>query len=145
MLTFIVTLVITFTIVFLPFSLSIYSPEFKMIVYIERYFEIAHGFTHDDLLLSVDPQSIVRSESNDLLLINNSNTFFTKGLLSTVLTPDPSYLTQNISGLLSQQQHQQHMDNLSRYQNQTVQSNWFYLYPQFFGSSRSDTRDILNI
>lgn len=139
MLTFIVTLVITFTIVFLPFSLSIYSPEFKMIVYIERYFEIAHGFTHDDLLLSVDPQSIVISESNDLPLINNSNTFFTKGLLATVVSPDSGYLSKNMSRQASQQQQeqeqQQNQSHQNSSQNQIVQTHLLYLYPRLASGS----------
>jgi hypothetical protein len=94
---------------------------------------------YDDLILSIIPENVIISENdnnNNLPPINNSNTFFTKGLLSTVLTPDSSYSTKNISGLLSQeQQQQQHMANLSRSQNHTVQTNLFYLYPQLVSGS----------
>jgi hypothetical protein len=121
-----------------PFSLDIYLSHFELLLSTERLSEIAHGLVYDDLILSIIPERVIISENNNnnLSPINNSNTFFTKGLLSTVLTPDPSYLTKNISGLLSQeQQQQQHMDNLSRSQNQTVQTDWFYLYPQLVSGS----------
>ncbi|HYG00032.1 MAG TPA: hypothetical protein VD815_08060 [Candidatus Saccharimonadales bacterium] len=109
-------------------------------MYIERYFEIAHGFTHDDLFLSVDPQSIVISESNDLPLINNSNTFFAKGLVATVVSPDPSYLSKNISGQASiqQQQEQEQQLNQSRQnssKNQIVETTLLYLYPRLASGS----------
>lgn len=122
-----------------PFTLDIYLSHFELFLSTEIFSEIAHGLEYDELILSIIPEHVLISENNNNnpSTINNSNTFFTKGLLSTVLTPDPSYLTKNISGLLSQEQRQQqqHMDNLSRYQNQTVQSNWFYLYPQLVSGS----------
>lgn len=136
--TFIVTvifaLIIAIEITHIHFSLDIYLSHFEFLVPIERFSETAHGLVYDNLILSVIPEPAIISENNNLLPINNSNTFFTKGLLSTVLTPDPNYLTKNISGLLSQQQQQQlqpqQIHNLSGFQNQTVQSDLFYLYPQ---------------
>jgi hypothetical protein len=122
----------------IPFSLNIYLSHFELLLSTEGLFsEIAHGLVYDDLILSIIPENAIISENNNNnpSQINNSNTFFTKGLLSTVLTPDPSYLTKNISGLLSQEQQQPHMYNLSRSQNQTVQTNWFYLYPQLVSGS----------
>ncbi|HEU5120064.1 MAG TPA: hypothetical protein VFT71_03660 [Candidatus Nitrosocosmicus sp.] len=136
--TFIFALMIVIEITHVPFSLDIYLSHFELLLSTEIFSEIAHGFVYDEMILSIIPEHVLISENNNdnnPSPINNSNTFFTKGLLSTVLTPDPSYLTKNISGLLSQQQHQQHMDNLSRYQNHTVQSNWFYLYPQLVSGS----------
>lgn len=132
--TFIVALVIAVAVAvtYVPFSLAIYIPHFELFLPNERFFEIAYGQVYDDLFLSVNPDPFISSESNNFPLINNSNTFFTKGLLSTVLTPDPNYLTKNISELLSQQQQQQQQrrDNLSSSQNQTVQTDLFYPYPK---------------
>lgn len=131
-----------------PFSLAVYLPHFELLLTIERFSDIAYGQVYDDLFLSVNPQPMIISENNNNpSIINNSNTFFTKGLLSTVLTPDPSYLTKNISELLPQQeqpsppspsQHQrqqQQQDNLNSPQNQTVQTDLFYLYPKLVSGS----------
>lgn len=128
---------IAIAVTYVPFSLAVYLPHFELHLPIERFSEIAHGQVHDNnLFLSVNPQPMIISESNNLPLINNSNTFFTKGLMSTVLTPDPSYMTKNISELLSQQQQQQQkMDNLSSSQNQTVQTDLLYLYPKLVSGS----------
>lgn len=130
---FIVALVIAVAVTYVPFSLVIYIPHFELFLPNERFFEIAYGQVYEDLFLSINPDPFISSESNNFPLINNSNTFFTKGLLSTVLTPDPNYLTKNISELLSQQQQkqqQQKRDNLSSSQNQTVQTDLFYPYPK---------------
>jgi hypothetical protein len=146
LLTFIVTLVFALIIAIeinhIPFSLDIYLSHFELLSPIERLSETAYGLVYGDLILSVTPEPVIISENNHLPPINNSNTFFTKGLLSTVLTPDPNYLTNNISGLLSSQQQQQQqqpqhqqMDNLSGSQNQTVQTDLFYLYPQLVSGS----------
>jgi len=132
---------IAIAVTYVPFSLTIYLPHFELHIPIERFSEIAYGLVYDDLFLSVNPQPMIISESNNLPLINNSNTFFTKGLLSTVLTPDPSYLTKNTSELLSQQQQQQQpqqplkMENLSSSQNQTIQTDLLYLYPKLVSGS----------
>jgi hypothetical protein len=141
LLTFIVALIISIAVTYVSFSLAVYLPHFELLLPIERFSEIAHGQVYDDLFLSVNPEPMIISESKNPSIINNSNTFFTKGLLSTVLTPDPSYLTKNISELLSQQQQppppppppsqqQQMQDNLSSSQNQTVQTDLLYLYPK---------------
>ena len=134
--TFVLALIIAIEINHIPFSLDIYLSHFELLASMERFSEIAYGLVYDDLILSVTPEPVIISENNHLPPINNSNTFFTKGLLSTVLTPDPTYLTNNISGLLSpQQQQQQQLNNLSRSQNQTVQTDLFYLYPQLVSGS----------
>ncbi len=128
----------TLAIDFLPFSSPIYSSGFEINIPIERFFKIAHGLAHDDLLLSVSPESMVISENNNLPPINNSNTFFTKGLLSTVLSPDLGYLNKSMTGELSQQQQQQQQQKQNHQngsQNLTVQTNLFYLYPRLVSGS----------
>lgn len=124
----------------MSYSLNIYLPYFELLpLPTERFLEVAQGLVYDDTFLSVNPEQMMLSESNDFSPINNSNTFFTKGLLSTVLTPDLGYLTKNISGLLSpsqqQQQHLLQMDNRNGSQNQTVQTDLFYLYPKLASGS----------
>ncbi len=129
---------IAITVTPIPYYATIYLPHFELLLPIERFSETAYGLAYDELFLSVNPEPMIISESNNLPPINNSNTFFTKGLLSTVLTADSSYLTKNISGLLSLQPPQplqQQQDNLSRSQNQTDQTNLFYLYPQLVSGS----------
>ncbi len=130
--TFIFVLIIAFAVTHVPFSLAIYLPHFELHLPIDRFSGLAHGQIYDNLFLSVNPQPMIISESNNLPLINNSNTFFTKGLLSTVLTPDPSYLTKNNSELLSQQQP---VNLTSNSQNQTVQTDLLYLYPKLVSGS----------
>lgn len=132
MLTFIITINITNTITYIP--LINHIPHFEIIVSNEWLPEIAYGLVYDDLILSVTPEPVIISGNNNLPPINNSNTFFTKGLLSTVLTRDPSYLAKNISELSpDQQQHQQ--DNLSKTQNQTIQINNIYQYPKLISGT----------
>jgi hypothetical protein len=130
--TFIFVLIIAFAVTHVPFSLAIYLPHFELHLPVDRFSELAHGQIYDNLFLSVNPQPMIISESNNLPLINNSNTFFTKGLLSTVLTPDQSYLTKNNSELLSQQQP---VNLTSNSQNQTVQTDLLYLYPKLVSGS----------
>lgn len=64
---------------------------------------LAEGMNYNDLLLSVDTQTDDGGGGIDeglLPPINNSNTFYTKGLLSTVLFPDNRQINQNLSGSL---------------------------------------------
>jgi len=60
---------------------------------------LAEGMNYNDLLLSVDTQTDDGGGGIEegLPPINNSNTFYTKGLLSTVLFPDNSEIIQNLS------------------------------------------------
>src|SRR4029079_294566 len=60
---------------------------------------LAEGMNYNDLLLSVDTQTDDGGGGIEegLPPINNSNTFYTKGLLSTVLFPDNSEINQNLS------------------------------------------------
>jgi len=62
---------------------------------------LAEGMNYNDLLLSVDTQTDDdggEGIDEGLPPINNSNTFYTKGLLSTVLFPDNIQINQNLSG-----------------------------------------------
>jgi hypothetical protein len=61
---------------------------------------LAEGMNYNDLLLSVDTQTDDGGGGIEegLPPINNSNTFYTKGLLSTVLFPDNRQINQNLSG-----------------------------------------------
>jgi len=86
----------------------------------------------DDLLLpgnpqySQNPNNPSSSSALSSSAINNSNTFFTKGLLATVLTPSPSYLKSQMPAEI--QNPQQRPGNTDG--NQTIQTDLFYLYPK---------------
>lgn len=86
----------------------------------------------DDLLLpgnplySQNPNNQPSSNAFSSSAINNSNTFFTKGLLATVLTPSPSYLKSHMP--VEIQNYQQKLGNADG--NQTIQTDLFYLYPK---------------
>lgn len=82
----------------------------------------------DNLLYSQNPNNPSSSPalSASASVINNSNTFFTKGLLATVLTPSPSYLKSHMPDKIQNQQ--QRPDNTIG--NQTIQTDLFYLYPK---------------
>ena len=54
------------------------------------------AMTYNNLLLSVNAQTTGGTDEG-LPSINNSNTFYTKGLLSTVLFPDYNEINQNLS------------------------------------------------
>ncbi|HKX97503.1 MAG TPA: hypothetical protein VJL78_06685, partial [Candidatus Nitrosocosmicus sp.] len=58
-----------------------------------NYVGLAQGMKYNNLLLSVNTQTAGGEGGGideELSSINNSNTFYTKGLLSTVLFPDYS-------------------------------------------------------
>lgn len=74
-----------------------------------NYVGSTKGMNYNDLLLSIDTQTDggvggvggeggMEEEEGLLPPINNSNTFYTKGLLSTVLFPDNRQINQNLSG-----------------------------------------------
>jgi hypothetical protein len=93
----------TFTFTFIFFFLFLFSSDIYVVTILERhepnfsnYFSSAQGIEYDTLLLSVNTETSGGAE-NTLTSINNSNTFYTKGLLSTVLFPDYSEINQNLS------------------------------------------------
>ncbi|CAN5812214.1 hypothetical protein BH23THE1_BH23THE1_22700 [soil metagenome] len=93
----------TFTFTFIFFLLFLFSSDTHVVTLLERhepnfsnYFSSAQGIEYDTLLLSVNTETSGGAE-NMLTSINNSNTFYTKGLLSTVLFADYSELNQNLS------------------------------------------------
>ena len=92
----------------------------------------AYAQISDDLLLpgnplySQNPNNPAFSPALSSSIINNSNTFFTKGMLATVLTPSPSYLKSHMPAeIQNQQQRPSNADG-----NQTIQTDLFYLYPK---------------
>ncbi|WP_458745539.1 hypothetical protein [Candidatus Nitrosocosmicus sp. T] len=63
-----------------------------------NYVGLAQGVTLDNFLLSVNSQTVGGMDDDEgLPSINNSNTFYTKGLLSTVVFHDYSEINQNLS------------------------------------------------
>lgn len=98
---------------FLSFEKQKQEPNFL------KYFNIAQAISSDKLLLSINSETAsVAVVDNELTLVNNSNTFYTKGLLSTVLYP--SYATdleQNLTGQPNSE-------------NQTSETIFLYAYPK---------------
>lgn len=97
-------LFLSFTFTFIFFLLFLFSSDTSVVTLLERhepnfsnYFSSAHGIKYDTLLLSVNTETSGGAE-NTLTSINNSNTFYTKGLLSTVVFHDYSEINQNLSG-----------------------------------------------
>jgi hypothetical protein len=82
-----------------------------------------HGLNYDKLLLSIVEESSFPS-NKELSFINNSNTFFTKGFLSTVLYPDLNNLREK-------------MPNQQQYQNRTVRTTTIYQYPKLVSGTWS--------
>jgi hypothetical protein len=96
-------LFLSFTFTFIFFLLLLFSSDIHVVTLLERhepnfsnYFSSAQGIEYDTLLLSVNTETSEEAE-NTLTSINSSNTFYTKGLLSTVLFHDYSELNQNLS------------------------------------------------
>ena len=122
---FVVT--IAAAIIILPIFLSSPLPGLEINNLFENPFGMVHALISEDLLLSVSPESTQFSSSSSSTYINNSNTFFTKGLLATVLSPSPSYLKNHMPEM--QNQNQQQLD-AGPNGNQTVQTDLFYQYPK---------------
>jgi hypothetical protein len=97
-------LFLSFTFTFIFFLLFLLSSDASVVTILEshepnfsNYFSSAHGIKYDTLLLSVNTETSGGAE-NTLTSINNSNTFYTKGLLSTVVFHDYNEINQNLSG-----------------------------------------------
>lgn len=120
----VIVVTIVTAIIILPIFLSSPLHGLEMNNFFENPFGMVHALTSEDILLSVSPESTQFSSSPSSASINNSNTFFTKGLLATVLSPSPSYLKNH----MPEMQNQQQLANLD--ENQTIQTNLFYLYPK---------------
>jgi hypothetical protein len=65
-----------------------------------NYVGLAQAMTFNNLLLSINSQT-VGGINEGLPSMNNSNTFYTKGLLSTVVFHDYNEINQNLSGPVS--------------------------------------------
>jgi hypothetical protein len=100
-------LFLSFTFTFIFFLFFLFSSDASVGTILERhepnfsnYFSSAHGIKYDTLLLSVNTETSGGAE-NTLTSINNSNTFYTKGLLSTVVFHDYREINQNLSDPVS--------------------------------------------
>ena len=112
--------------------LFLFSSDPYVVTILERhepnfsnYFSSAQGIEYDTLLLSINTETSGGAE-NTLTSINNSNTFYTKGLLSTVLFPDYSEINQNLSRPPS-----------STSLNQTSESTILYSFPKLVSGTWS--------
>lgn len=91
-------LIFTFLLLFFSSDLRLVSPSANQEPTFWNYVRLAQGMNYNNLLLSVNTQTVGGEIDEGLPPINNSNTFYTKGLLSTVLFPDNSEINQNLSG-----------------------------------------------
>ncbi|WP_458720110.1 hypothetical protein [Candidatus Nitrosocosmicus sp. R] len=93
-------LIFTFLLLFFSSDLGLVAPSANQELKFWNYvgLGLAQGMNYNNLLLSIDTETIRVGIDEALPPINNSNTFNTKGLLSTVLFPDYSKINQNLSG-----------------------------------------------
>ncbi len=95
-------LIFTFLLLFFSSDLGLVAPSANQEPKFWNYVGLAQGMNYNNLLLSVNTQTAGGGGGGgideELSSINNSNTFYTKGLLSTVLFPDYSKINQNLSG-----------------------------------------------
>ena len=90
------TLIFTFLLFFFSSDLGLVTPPGNQEPEFGNYVGLAQGISYNNLLLSINTQT-AGGMDEELPSINNSNTFYTKGLLSTVLYPDYSEINQNLS------------------------------------------------
>ncbi len=91
------TLIFTFLILFFSPDLELVAPSANQELTFGNHGGLAEAMTYKNLLLSVNAQTTGGGTDEGLPSINNSNTFYTKGLLSTVLFPDYNEINQNLS------------------------------------------------
>ena len=93
------TLIFTlFLVFFFSSDLGLVAPSGNQEPKFGNYVGLAQGMTFNKFLLSVNSQTAEGMDDEGLPLINNSNTFYTKGLLSTVVFHDYDEINQNLSG-----------------------------------------------
>jgi hypothetical protein len=92
------TLIFAFLLLFFSSDLGLVAPSANQELTFENHERLAEAMMYKNLLLSVNTQTAGGGIDEGLPLMNNSNTFYTKGLLSTVLFPDYRDLNQNLSG-----------------------------------------------
>ena len=90
------TLIFTFLLLFISSDLGLVASSANQEPTLGNHVGLAQGMNYNDLLLSINTQTDGGIDE-ELPPINNSNTFYTKGLLSTVLFPDNSEIIQNLS------------------------------------------------
>lgn len=93
------TLIFTlFLVFFFSSNLGLVTPSGNEEPKFGNYIGLAQGMTLDNFLLSINSQTDGGMDDEGLPSINNSNTFYTKGLLSTVVFHDYNEINQNLSG-----------------------------------------------
>lgn len=90
------TLIFTFLLLVVSSDLGLVASSANQELTLGNHVGLAQGMNYNDLLLSINTQTDGGIDEG-LPPINNSNTFYTKGLLSTVLFPDNSEIIQNLS------------------------------------------------
>lgn len=117
-----------FTITFLISNLSIYLFTNVLDHNAENASEPAYGKLYEPISFQTHSDFQNAGNKDRLFHINSSNTFFTKGLLSTVLSPDPSYMTKFPS--ISTNQQEKRLIHQNQTQNQNIQNYIIYKYPK---------------
>ncbi len=120
------TLIFTFLLFFFSSDLGLVTPSGNQESKFGNYMGLAQGMTYNNLLLSIIDTQTAGGIDEGLPSINNSNTFYTKGLLSTVLFPDYSQINQNLSRPLSPPS-----------LNQTSESTILYSFPKLVSGTWS--------
>lgn len=126
------TLIFTFLVFFFSSDLGFVVPSGNQEPKFGNYVGLAQGMTFNNFLLSVNSQTaggIVDDEG--LPLINNSNTFYTKGLLSTVVFHDYNEINQNLSGSVPPPQ------SPPSFLNQTSETTILYSFPKLVSGTWS--------
>ena len=93
-----------------------------------NYVGLVQAMTFNNLLLSINSQTVGGIDEG-LPSMNNSNTFYTKGLLSTVVFHDYNEINQNLSGPVS--------PPLPPPLNQTSESTLLYSFPKLVSGTWS--------
>lgn len=117
-----------FTITFLVSTLSIYLFTYLLDLTAGNAFETAYGKLYEPISLNTYSDFQISGNKDRLFHVNSSNTFFTKGLLSTVLSPDPTYMTKFPS--ISTNQQEKRLIHQNQTQNQNIQNYIIYKYPK---------------
>lgn len=93
------TLIFTFfSVFFFSSDLGLVAPSGNQETKSGNYVGLAQGMSFNNFLLSINSQTAGGMDDERLPSINNSNTFYTKGLLSTVVFHDYTEINQNLSG-----------------------------------------------
>ncbi len=123
------TLIFTlFLVFFFSSDLGLVAPSGNEEPKFGNYIGLAQGMTFNNFLLSINSQTYGGMDDEGLPSINNSNTFYTKGLLSTVVFHDYREINQNLSDPVSPP---------SSSLNQTSESTILYSFPKLVSGTWS--------